>query len=216
MDSGHPVTRVRITSDFEIGKHEVTQSEWSAVMGQSPSLHICERCPVSRVSWNDVQEFIGILNQAAGQDSPYRLPTEAEWEYAARAGTIWERHASDLNAIAWHRNNSAGRTHPVGKKLPNAFGLHDTLENAADWVQDWRGDYPGSRVTDPVGPSTGSRRVVRGGSWASGSDHISSMQNRYDFSPEVRGVILDGRYFNCVYNVDDCDHLGFRLARTVH
>ena len=81
-----PLTRIRITADFEIGKCKVTQLEWSAVMGQNPSRNVCERCPVSRVSWNDVQEFIGILNEAAGQDNPYRLPTQAEWVYAARAG----------------------------------------------------------------------------------------------------------------------------------
>ena len=207
----YPVTRVRITRDFEIGKYEVTQLEWSAVMGQNPSRHICGRCPVSRVSWNDVQEFIGILNQAAGQDSAYRLPTEAEWEYAARSGATGERHAFDLDAIAWYTNNSGGRTHPVGEKMPNAFGLYDTLGNVMEWVQDYWGNYPGGRVTDPVGPSTGSDRVLRGGDWSSYARSLYLWGNRDSFHPTVRGTSLIHDSFDC----DDCDMLGFRLARTV-
>ena len=211
----YPATRVRITRAFEIGKYEVTQSEWSAVMGQNPSRHICGRCPVSRVSWNDVQEFIGILNQAAGQDRPYRLPTEAEWEYAARSGATGERHAFDLNEIAWYGNNSGYRTHPVGEKMPNAFGLYDMLGNVEEWVQDWSSDYPGGRVTDPVGPSTGSQRVVRGGGYYSSTSSYWGTHwrgNRSDFVPTVRGVLFGHPRFNCV---DNCDGLGFRLARTV-
>ena len=116
VPDGVPARQVRISREFELGKYEVTQTEWTAVMRQNPSSEPCQRCPVTNVSWNDVQEFIGILNQAAGQGSPYRLPTEAEWEYAARAGTTGERYATDVDAIAWHGGNSGRRSHPVGEK----------------------------------------------------------------------------------------------------
>ena len=195
---GIPVHQVRVSRTFELGKYEVMQSEWTAVMGQNPSREPCQRCPVTNVSWNDIQEFIGILNQAVGQRSPYRLPTEAEWEYAARAGTTGERYDSDVDAIAWHGGNSGYRTHPVGEKSPNAFGLHDILGNVWEWVQDWYGDYSGGRVTDPVGPSEGSYRVLRGGSWwMVGARHCRATY-RLLSSP-------GHRFSRC----------GFRLARTV-
>ena len=198
-----PLRQVRITRAFEIGKYEVTQSEWVAVMGQNPSSELCQRCPVTRVSWNDVQEFIGILNQATGQGSPYRLPTEAEWEYAARAGSTGEWYASNVDTIAWHRGNSGGRAHPVGEKSPNALGLHDMLGNVWEWVQDWYGyrDYSEWRVTDPVGPTRNSDpnndRVNRGGGWNRDSRYCR-LASRYYSAP-------DARY----------SYLGFRLARTV-
>ena len=122
------MTRVRITWAFELGKYEVTQTEWQAVMGMNPSeFSGCGRYPVERVSWNDAQEFIGRLN--ARGESRYRLPTEAEWEYAARAGTSGDRYWSNLDAVAWYRENSGHRTHPVGQKAPNAFGLYDLLSS---------------------------------------------------------------------------------------
>ena len=124
-------------------------------MGSNPSFFDeCGDCPVERVSWDDVQEFIGRLNALEGEVR-YRLPTEAEWEYAARAGTSGDRYGGDLDAIAWYRENSEGRTHPVGQKAPNAFGLHDMLGNVFEWVQDWYGAYPGGSVTDPRGPGPG-------------------------------------------------------------
>ena len=161
-----PVTRVRISRAFELGKHEVTQAEWEAVMGSNPSrFDECGGdCPVERVSWDDVQEFIGRLNALEGE-ARYRLPTEAEWEYAARAGTSGDRYGGDLDAIAWYDGNSGGGTHPVGQKAPNAWGLHDMLGNVWEWVQDWYGPYPGGSVTDPQGPASGSARVGRGGGW---------------------------------------------------
>ena len=197
VPDGVPVHEVRVSQDFELGKYEVTQSEWTAVMGQNPSSEPCQRCPVTNVSWNDVQEFIGILNQAAGQASPYRLPTEAEWEYAARAGTTGERYASDVDAIAWHGGNSDRRSHPVGEKTPNAFGLHDTLGNVWEWAQDWYGDYSAEIVTDPVGPSEGSYWVLRGGSW-------------YIFNRDCRAAyrLLSSPGHRFI-------RVGFRLARTV-
>ena len=161
-----PVTRVRISRGFWLGKHEVTQAEWQAVMGTNPSgFDECgPNCPVEQVSWEDAQAFIRQLNGRAG-GSRYRLPTEAEWEHAARAGTVGDRYAPNLDAIAWYRDNSGDRTQPVGRKAPNAWGLHDMLGNVFEWVQDWYGGYPGGAVTDPGGPGSGSFRVFRGGSW---------------------------------------------------
>ena len=174
-DVDRPVTRVRISQGFYLGKYEVTQDQWQAVMGNNPSKFSgCGRCPVENVSWNDVQAFIGKLNAKSGERR-YRLPTEAEWEYAARAGTSTDTYAGNLtqklgndpvvNSIAWYKNNSGNRTHPVGQKAPNAFGLYDMLGNVWEWVGDWFGDYPGGAVTDPTGPGLGSMRVYRGSSW---------------------------------------------------
>ena len=127
-----PVTRVRLTRGFWMGKYEVTQRQWQSVIGNNPShfKNCGGHCPVEKVSWNDVQEFIGKLNARSG-GQPYRLPTEAEWEYAARAGTETDTYAGDitkprgndpvLNGIAWYHENSGRKTHPVGRKAPNAF-----------------------------------------------------------------------------------------------
>ena len=119
-------------------------------------------------------DFLSKLNGRLG-GGRYGLPTEAEWEYAARAGTTTDSYAGDmtkpygndpvLNRIAWYDENSGGRTHPVGRKAPNALGLHDMLGNVWEWVDDWYGDYPGGTVTDRCGPGSGSERVIRGGSW---------------------------------------------------
>ena len=188
-----PLRQVRISRAFEIGKYEVTRSEWWAVMGRNSSSQ-CGRCPITGVSWNDVQEFIGILNQAAGQGTRYRLPTEAEWEYAARAGTKGERYASSLDAIAWHGGNSGSALHAVGGKQPNAFGLYDMLGNVYEWVQDRYGPYSGSNVTDPTGPTAGRYRVSRGCSWGSGASYCRAA-HRDGSAPGDRG-----------------DYLGFRLA----
>ena len=189
--------RVRISRGFWLGKHEVTQAEWQAVMGSNPSwFDECgPDCPVEGVSWDDVQEFIRKLNAALGEER-YRLPTEAEWEYAARAGTSGDRYSEDLDAIAWNRDNSGDRTHPVGRKAPNAWGLYDMLGNVREWVGDWYGPYPGGSVTDPRGPVSGSYRVIRGGGWG---DYARSCRasTRLYHSPGGRGV-----------------DLGFRLLRT--
>ena len=195
FDDEQPVTQVRISRGFWLGKYEVTQTEWEAVMGSNPSsFNGCGHCPVEEVSWNDVQDFISRLNAQEGREV-YRLPTETEWEYAARAGTTGDRYG-DLDAIAWYGDTSGRRTHPVGGKAPNAWGLYDMLGNVVEWVEDWYGDYAGGSVTDPRGPGSGSGRVIRGGCWVGAARH-SRVSNRNVSSAEVR-----------------YDFLGFRLLRT--
>ena len=149
---------------------------------------------MEQVSWDDVQEFIRRLNATVGEER-YRLPTEAEWEYAARAGTSGDRYGN-VDAIAWCGDNSRWRTHPVGRKAPNAWGLYDMLGNVWEWTQDWYGDYPGGSVTDPRGPVSGSGRVCRGGSWYSNAGGCRASDRHY-YSPGHRG-----------------SGLGFRLLRT--
>ena len=159
---------VRISRGFWIGRFEVTQGEWLEVMGQNPSnFKKCGwRCPVERVSWDDAQEYMRRLNRLeAGRGYRYRLPTEAEWEYAARAGSSNPRYGA-LNEVAWYWTwRSSDRPRPVGQKRANGWGLHDMLGNVWEWTADWYGRYPAGLVTDPRGPGTGKDRVRRGGSW---------------------------------------------------
>jgi len=168
--------RVTLTHGFYMQTTEVTQGQWKAIMGSNPSKfkNCGVDCPVEKVSWNDVQSFIHKLNQREGSGI-YRLPTEAEWEYAARAGSktafangdISETECgydSNLDAIGWYCGN-ASKTHPVAQKQPNAWGLYDMHGNIFEWCQDWLGNYPSGSATDPTGPSGGSRRVLRGGSY---------------------------------------------------
>ena len=189
---------VRISEGFWMGKYEVTQGEWEAVMGSNPS-HFDDcgpRCPVESVSWEDAQEFIQKLNEReSGSGYQYRLPSEAEWEYAARAGTTGARYG-ELDEIGWNLANSGAETHPVGMKRANAWGLHDVLGNVWEWTADWYGTYPTGSVTDPGGPSTGSHRVNRGGGWSSSASGVRSAARNYS-SP--------GRRYHSV---------GFRLVRT--
>jgi formylglycine-generating enzyme required for sulfatase activity len=163
-----PAHRVAITEGFEMGRHEVTQAVWRAVMGNNPSRFQAPDHPVEHVSWDDVQEFLAILN-GRGDGWYYRLPTEAEWEYAARAGSDAASYG-DLDSIAWYAGNSGGRTHPVGSRQPNAWGLHDMLGNVWEWCQDFYaadlyatlGEEP---VRNPRGAASGDLRVLRGGSF---------------------------------------------------
>lgn len=165
-----PARRVAITREFEIGKYEVTQKQWVAVMGENPSEEKGDSRPVDGISWQEAQGFIARLN-ALGGKYRYRLPTEAEWEFAARGGkTEREPDAAALNSLGWFESNAEGETQPVGKKTPNAWGLYDMRGNVAEWVEDWYDiTYYGiGPALDPAGPLTGSRRVSRGGS--AGSD----------------------------------------------
>ena len=161
--------RVTLTKGFYMQTTEVTQGQWKAVMGSNPSyLKNCgDNCSVESVSWNDVQEFIRKLNSRTGGQC--RLPTEAEWEYAARAGSstrfCFGDSDSGLGSYAWYDGNSGKTTHAVARKQPNAWGLYDMHGNVWEWCSDWYGDYPPGSVTDPEGPSSGTRRVNRGGSW---------------------------------------------------
>ena len=198
-DNEQPVRTVRIGEGFWLGKYEVTQAEWERVMGSNPSgFDECgARCPVEQVSWNDAREFIERLNAGVGGDR-YRMPTEAEWEYAARAGTTGDRYGN-VDAIGWHRGNSRGGTDPVGQKGPNGWGLHDMLGNVAESVDDcWHDSYGGAPADGTARTSGGncSRRVVRGGSWF----HLP------------RAMRAAYRYWNDDGIRDDL--VGFRVART--
>jgi formylglycine-generating enzyme required for sulfatase activity/serine/threonine protein kinase len=165
-----PLTRVTISQPFWLGKTEVTQGQWEAVMGENPSHFKSPNRPADSVLWNDAVEFCRKLTQrerAAGrlpEGYEYALPTEAQWEYACRAGTTGDDFG-DLNAMAWYGNNSGDQTHSVERKQANAWGLYDMLGNVWEWCLDWKGDYPGGSVTDYRGPASGIVRVRRGGSW---------------------------------------------------
>ena len=175
-DNEKPTHKVTL-SDFYIGKYEVTQAEWKAVMGKNPSHFKGDNFPVENVSWSDCEEFIRKLNELTGKN--FRLPTEAEWEYAARGG----RHSygvkyaggSDIDNVAWHADNGNNTTHPVGTKRANELGLYDMSGNVWEWCQDWYGSYSSSSQTNPAGPSSGSERVLRGGGWSNvvGGCHVS-------------------------------------------
>jgi formylglycine-generating enzyme required for sulfatase activity len=169
FDWEKPAHQVTV-SDFYIGKYEVTQKEWREVMGSNPSglaFKGCDNCPVEQVSWNDVQQFLAKLNAKTGKT--YRLPTEAEWEYAARGGSssLGYKYAGSKreDEVAWYYSNSGSKTHPVGQKKANELGLYDMSGNVYEWCADWYGNYPSMAQNNPKGPSTGTNRVLRGGSW---------------------------------------------------
>ena len=152
---------------YYIGKCEVTQELWEAVMGSNPSHFKGAQKPVESVSWNDCQEFVSRLNSLTGKN--FRLPTEAEWEYAARGGNKslhYKYSGSDnIDEVAWYNNNSGRSTHAVGTKSPNELGIYDMSGNVWEWCSDWYGGYSAGAQTNPQGPSSGSYRVLRGGSW---------------------------------------------------
>ena len=212
-DNEKPQHRVTISQPFYLGKYEVTQAEWQAVMGSSsysqkrnndfynlPGMASRLTGPnnPATVSWNDAQEFIRRLNEKEGHNR-YRLPTEAEWEYAARAGTSssysFGDDANELGRYAWYGEDfTSGSTHPVGRKDANPWGLHDMHGNVWEWVQDWYGGhyYADSPARDPQGPPTGAKRVVRGGSWhQSATSWRSAFRRQYD--ADYRGISIGFR-----------------------
>ncbi len=174
----HSVT----VKSFAMGKFEVTQAQWYAVMGTTPSRYQGSTLPVERVSWAEAQAFVQKLSEKTGKS--YRLPTEAEWEYAARAGTQTEYSFGDdprqLSRYAWHSANSANTTHPVGTKLPNAFGLYDMHGNVWDWTADcYRENYVDAKGdASAFNPPDCGTRVVRGGSWGGNPRYARSAYRR--------------------------------------
>ena len=165
-DNEKPTHRVTL-SDYYIGETEVTQALWQAVMGSNPSEFRGDNLPVENVSYNDVKEFITKLNQKTGKT--FRLPTEAEWEYAARGGKKSKGYkysgSNNIDDVAWYEGNSNNKTHPVKTKRPNELGIYDMSGNVWEWCSDKYGAYSSSSQTNPTGPSLGSNRVYRGGSW---------------------------------------------------
>ena len=209
--------QVRLTKGFWMSKYEITQIQWGAVMGNIPgNSEFCPRCPVEQVSWDDVQVFIRKLNEKGL--GKYRLPTEAEWEYAARAGSTTPFYWGDQYKDACQYANLYDKTsdekseHPsdsrlipflncqdgyaeiatVGEFLPNAFGLHDMSGNVSEWVADWQGDYPIGSVIDPKGPESGLKRVIRGGDWGH-TVKASRSANRIGNTPSTIGRDLGFR-----------------------
>ena len=162
-----PTHRVTLTNDYYIGKYEVTQALWQTVMGKNPSKFKGDNLPVERVGWDDCQEFISKLNDITGKT--FRLPTEAEWEYAARGGNKSRGYqysgSNNLLDVAWFRDNSGSKTHGVGTKQANELGIYDMSGNVWEWCQDWYGTYSSSSRVNPTGANSGSDRVFRGGSW---------------------------------------------------
>jgi formylglycine-generating enzyme required for sulfatase activity len=209
-----PQHRVRITRPFWLGVHEVTQGEYQRVMeNNNPSWFSrsgggkdrisgdTRRLPVENVSWHEAEEFCRRLSELGDEKAAgrrYRLPTEAEWEYACRAGTTGDYGGTgNLGEMGWYDGNSGGRTHPVAQKRANGWGLYDMHGNVWEWVQDWwYRVYTTDGVTDPMGPETGSYRVLRGGSWGTYAKHARSAYRYYGY-PGLRN-----------------SNIGFRLART--
>jgi len=196
-----PITTVRITRGFWMGRFDVTQRQWQALMGSNPS-HFKDQggdAPVENVSWDDAAAFCRAVNlreKAEGrlpEGYEYRLPTEAEWEYACRAGTTGA-YAGDgvMDDMGWYARNSGMHTHPVGQKLPNAWGLFDMEGNVWQWCLDWFGPYPGGVETDPAGPTSGSSRVYRGGCWFVVAEHCRSAF-RFASLPVLRDYYLGFR-----------------------
>ena len=185
-----PIHTVTVSS-FYMDKTEVTQAEYRKVMGKNPSKFSgCDDCPVENVSWHDANEYAKKVGK--------RLPTEAEWEYAARGGNKSKGYSysgsNDLDAVGWYDNNSSGKTHPVAQKQPNELGLYDMSGNVWEWCSDRYGDYSSSSQTDPQGSNSGEYRVLRGGSWGS-LDGSCRVANRNGSDP-------GSRYYD----------LGFRLV----
>lgn len=150
---------------FRIGKYEISQGQWQDIMGGNPSSHNGENFPVEQVSWSDVQGYISKLNIRTGRN--FRLPTEAEWEYACRSGGRQEKYCggNDIGSFGWYAANSGGESQPVGTGCSNGLGIYDMSGNVNEWVADWYEGYTNQHLLNPMGPAIGSGRIVRGGSW---------------------------------------------------
>ena len=191
-------SEVTISRGFGMSKYEVTQAQYKAVVGTNPSYFKGDNNPVETVSWNEAVSYCAKLTgkeKAAGVlpgGYEYRLPTEAEWEYACRAGATtaysFGDNESKLGEYAWYNSNSSNTTHPVGQKKPNGWGLYDMHGNVWEWCQDWYGNYPEGSVTDPQGPATGSYRVIRGGYWSGAARGCRSEGRSYIGSGRNDGV----------------------------
>jgi formylglycine-generating enzyme required for sulfatase activity len=199
-----PAHKVTIAKPFYLGKYEVTQEQWNAVIGSNRSHYQGATNPVERISWEDCQKFVKKLNEKFAESGvTFSLPTEAQWEYACRGGASTRYSFGDdeasLSEYSWFEGNAGGKTHPVGKKKPNAWGLYDMHGNVWEWCADWyEGNYyEPSPASDPTGQATGSHRVLRGGSWSDGAFNCRSAY-RYCLPP-----------WFCVY----C--YGFRVAANV-
>jgi len=200
-DDEKPVHKVRINNPFYLGSYPVTQREWKAVMWINPSLFRGNDLPVDQVIWVEVQKFIKKLNEKEGTDK-YRLPSEAEWEYACRAGTTtrysFGDDESELDDYAWFSDNSGNKTHPVGQKKPNSWGLYDMHGNVQEWVQDeWHDSYDGAPTDGSSWEGDGADRVIRGGSWSNDARDCRSADRYHDDPRNRRG------------------NLGFRLLQEV-
>mgnify|MGYP004512757891 CR=1 FL=1 len=186
-----PTHQVTLTNDYYIGKYEVTQALWQAVMGSNPSNFKGENLPVETVSWKDCQEFLSKLNNTTGKK--FRLPTEAEWEYAARGGKKSRGYqysgSNNISDVAWYKDNSDSKTHTVGSKQANELGIYDMSGNVMEWCQDWKGFYSSSSQTNPTGANSGSIRVNRGGSWNNTARYFRS-SCRNGIWPGDRGSAL--------------------------
>ncbi|MCF8364987.1 MAG: SUMF1/EgtB/PvdO family nonheme iron enzyme [Bacteroidales bacterium] len=195
---------------FFMGKYEVTQKQWKKVMGSLPDniykSYKCNECPIIDVNYNDAMEFIAKLNSKTGMK--YRLPTEAEWEYAARGGASASSAtattyagSNNISDVAWYDGNSGSQIHPVGQKKPNELGLYDMSGNVWEWCADWYGAdyYSNSPANNPQGPSSGSDRVSRGGSWGNDAPYCRVANRHFYDPPDFRG-----------------NDLGFRLSRDVN
>lgn len=184
-----PVHKVKLTKGFFMAQTEVTQAQYRAIMGRNPSHFEGDSLPVETVSWNDAVAFCKKLSRREGKT--YRLPTEAEWEYACRAGTStvfsFGDSESNVGDYAWHYSNSGWQSHPTGKKKANALGLYDMHGNVWEWCADWYGEdyYKQSPVLDPTGPARGDLRVLRGGSWCRNASFCRSA-NRDWYGPDHR------------------------------
>lgn len=203
-DNERPQHRVSV-GRFALGKYEVTQGQWRAVMGSNPSrFKGCgDDCPVEKVSWEDAQEYVRRLNEkvGGGAQGPYRPPSEAEWEYGCRGGASPEEYCGGnyADVVAWYNKNSGGTTHRVGTKPGNGYGLHDMTGNVWEWTQDcYQGSYAGAPTDGSAFTGSGCKhRSVRGGSWYNGAESVRSAY-RYRYTPAVRD-----------------SNLGFRVARTL-